>query len=262
MRVLALGGTGSVGRFVVREVLDRGHDVVALVRDRERAGRLLPAEVTLIEGDLTTGAGIDAAVDRIDAIVSTLDGDARLVDYDGTLRVLRALNGRRVHIALMTAIGIANVGKGDLLDWKRRGERLVRASGNPFTIARPGWFDMQSPVHQQLHLFQGEQRWSMTPEVGVIGRQQIARVLVDALTSPEAVGKTFDLVAEIGPAQPELAPLFAALDADDAGGFDCIWDPNNMPLDDEPASVRNDLASVAPDSADRVTTIRSHKETP
>jgi uncharacterized protein YbjT (DUF2867 family) len=26
-------------------------------------------------------------------------------------------------------------------DWKRRGERLVRASGLPYTIVRPGWFD-------------------------------------------------------------------------------------------------------------------------
>jgi len=24
-------------------------------------------------------------------------------------------------------------------DWKRRGERLVRASGLPYTIVRPGW---------------------------------------------------------------------------------------------------------------------------
>ncbi|WP_330996549.1 NAD(P)H-binding protein [Burkholderia diffusa] len=26
-------------------------------------------------------------------------------------------------------------------DWKRRSERLVRASGNAYTIVRPGWFD-------------------------------------------------------------------------------------------------------------------------
>jgi hypothetical protein len=95
-----------------------------------------------------------------------------------------------------------------------------------------------------LHLFQGEQRWSMTPEVGVIGRQQTARVLVGALSSPHAIGKTFDLVAEVGPEQPELDPLFAALDADSPGGFDCVCDPDNMPL----ATSRQPCAPTSPAS--------------
>jgi uncharacterized protein YbjT (DUF2867 family) len=245
VRVLALGGTGSVGRWVVTEALEAGHEVVALVRDVDRARAVLPSEVRFVEGDLTTGARIAEAVRDVEAIVATLDGDARLVDFGGMLRVLRAIRDRRVHLVIMSAIGVANVGQGDLLDWKRRGERLVRASGHDFTIARPGWFDMQSADHQSLHLFQGEQRWSMTPDVGVVGRQQIARVLVGALSSPESKGKTFDLVAEVGPAQDELDPLFAALEADDPRTADCWWDPDNMPLADEPAQVLHALAELS-----------------
>jgi len=230
---------------VVREALEAGHRVVALVRDVGRAGAVLPNQVRLVEGDLTTGMGIADAVRDVDAIIATLDGDARLVDFGGMLRVLGAVRGRRVHLVIMSALGVANAGAMDLLDWKRRAERLVRASGHDFTIARPGWFDMQSADHQLLHLFQGEQRWSMTPDVGVVGRQQIARVLVGALASPESKGKTFDLVAEVGPAQDELGPLFAALEADDPQTADCRWDPDNMPLADEPAEVLRALAELS-----------------
>ena len=50
----------------------------------------------------------------------------------------------------MTSIGITNTTlplnlETEVCDWKRREERLVRASGLPYTIVRPGWFDYNAP---------------------------------------------------------------------------------------------------------------------
>ena len=62
--------------------------------------------------------------------------------------MLRALGGRRARIVLMTSINVTRRDAGayqGLMDWKRRSERLVRASGLPYTIVRPGWFDMTGP---------------------------------------------------------------------------------------------------------------------
>jgi len=42
MRVLALGGTGSVGKLVVCHALDQGHDDVALTRKPLRANITRP----------------------------------------------------------------------------------------------------------------------------------------------------------------------------------------------------------------------------
>ncbi|MCD7440017.1 NAD(P)H-binding protein [Streptomyces lincolnensis] len=50
-RVLVTGATGTVGRRVVAELLARGHAVRALTRDAAKAG--LPAEVEVVQGDLT-----------------------------------------------------------------------------------------------------------------------------------------------------------------------------------------------------------------
>jgi uncharacterized protein YbjT (DUF2867 family) len=94
--------------------------------------------------------------------------------------VLAALGGRSPRIALMTAIGVTNR-EGDYNrrteahDWKRRGERLVRASGLPYTIVRPGWFDYNKPDEHQLILLQGDRRHAGDPSDGVIARRQLAQ---------------------------------------------------------------------------------------
>jgi uncharacterized protein YbjT (DUF2867 family) len=42
----------------------------------------------------------------------------------------------------MTSINVTRRGGpyGELLDWKRRSERLVRLSDAPYTVVRPSWF--------------------------------------------------------------------------------------------------------------------------
>lgn len=78
MRIAVLGATGRTGRPLVGQALDRGHEVVALVRDP--AG--LPSavrdddRVEVIEGDAYGGDGVDRTIggdgDPIDAVVSVL----------------------------------------------------------------------------------------------------------------------------------------------------------------------------------------------
>ena len=99
-------------------------------------------------------------------------------------------------------------------DWKRRSERLVRASGLPYTIVRPGCFDYNGPDEHQLVLLQGDTHQAGDSSDGVIARRQIAEVLVHSLGSDRALRKTFELIATTGPAQDDFDALFAPLDAD------------------------------------------------
>lgn len=254
--VLVVGSTGSIGRLAVAEALRQGHTVRALVRDLGRA-RGLPAEAERVVGDLTQVASLRAAVDGIDAVVFTHGSDggsktgAEAVDYGAVRNVLQALDGRPVRIALMTSIGVthregAYNRSTHIHDWKRRGERLVRASGLPYTIVRPGWFDYNAKDQHRLVFLEGDTRHAGDPSDGVVARLQIAQVLVLSLTSDAARGKTFELVAERGPAPADLNPLFAAAAADVAGALDAVTDADNMPLAAEPAQVRDDLARFTP----------------
>lgn len=255
MTVLVVGATGSIGRLVVAEALRQGHAVRALVRDNTRA-RGLPLEAQCVVGDLTRAETLDTAVEGIDAVVFTHGSSgsgkagAEQVDYGAVRNVLRALAGRPVRVALMTAIGVTNREGAynrstQIHDWKRRGERLVRASGMPYTIVRPGWFDYNEQDQRRLVLLQGDTRRAGDPSDGVIARQQIAEVLVYSLSSQAARAKTFELVAERGPAKKNLEPLFAALEADAAGTIDGVRDTANMPLGGEPAQVREDLEQLS-----------------
>lgn len=244
LNLLLVGGSGSIGRHVARIATEAGHRVRVLSR---RGG----GENT-VRGDLTHPSTLADAVDGIDAVVfthGTHGGEAgfRDVDYGGVRNVLAAVGDRPVRIALMTAIGVT-YRDGDYNrsshahDWKRRGERLVRASGHPYTIVRPSWFDYNDDDQHELRFQQGDTRTSGSPADGVIARSQLAEVLVASLTSDAATGKTFELVAERGPAQTDLDPLFAALAPDT--GIDGAYDVDNLPLDEEPASVRADLERV------------------
>jgi hypothetical protein len=71
-------------------------------------------------------------------------------------------------------------------DWKRRSERLVRATGRPYTIVRPGWFDYNGPDDQLPVLLQGDLRRSGRPSDGAISRRQIAQVLGQQLPARAA----------------------------------------------------------------------------
>jgi uncharacterized protein YbjT (DUF2867 family) len=243
--LLAVAATGSIGRYVAAEALREGYCVRALVRDASRA-RQLPPDVEAIIGDLTQPASLGEAVAGIDAIVFTHGSPggrgAEAVDYGGVRSVLAALTGPEVRVALMTTIGVTD--RKAVRDWKRRAERLIRASGLPYTIARPGWFDDNNSDQQRLVMLQGDKRQSGTPRDGVVARRQLAEVLVRSLRSETALRKTFELVAETGPEQQDLDMLFAALDADSASALDAVHDTANMPLDEEPRTAINDLERI------------------
>ena len=255
MTVLVVGATGSIGRLVVEEAVRKGHAVRALARDPRKARKLLP-DAEVVAGDLTRPDTLTGAVDGVDAIVFTHGSDgggkagAERVDYGGVRSVLAALGGRSVRIALMTAIGVTNR-EGDYNrqteahDWKRRGERLVRASGLPYTIVRPGWFDYNKPDEHRLVLLQGDRRQAGDSSDGAIARRQLAEVLVASLTSDGALRKSFELVATQGKAQPDLDAEFAQLDADPPGALDAVHDLPNMPLQEEPDGVRHELHAVS-----------------
>ena len=172
------------------------------------------------------------------------------VDYGGVRNVLAALGSKKARIVLMTAIGVTNRASSynrstESHDWKRWGERLVRSSGLPYTIVRPGWFDYNKPDEHHLVFLQGDTRKAGNSSDGVIARTQIAEVLVHCLTSDQALRKTFELVATKSPAQKDLDSLFAALDPDSENALDGVRDTSNQPLEKEPQRVLDDLKALS-----------------
>ncbi|RQP05383.1 MAG: SDR family oxidoreductase [Paracoccus sp. BP8] len=244
--LLVVGATGSIGQHVTAVALAHGYTVRALLRDASRA-QDFPASVQTVVGDMTRPETLAAAVDGVDAIVFTHGSygnpvAAEAVDYGAVRNVLAALGNRTARIALMSTIGATD--RRGSHDWKRRGERLVRASGLPYTIVRPAWFDHNRPDQLKLLMLQGDKDLAGNSSDGVIARRQIAEVLVRSLSSEAALRKTFELHAETGPEQADFDAVFAPLVADPADALDGAKDRANMPLADEPAKIRAELEAM------------------
>lgn len=242
--MLVVGASGSIGRLAVIEALRSGFSTTALIRDANQAS-LFPEGTRIVVGDPTDDGALADALNEVNGIVFTQgtyrNDDVEQVNYRPVHAVLNALTSS-ARIALMTTLGVTKPTPGH--DWKRRGERLVRASGLPYTIVRPGWFDYNASDEHRLVMRQGDTRWVGSPADGVISRQQIAEVLIASLTSDEADRKTFELVAEKGEAQLDLGPVFADLEPDSDTALNGPKDRDNLPLSAEPERVIDELRAI------------------
>ena len=152
--ILVTGGTGTLGRFVVRRLLGAGYDVRVLSRRSHDSEEGLEFMI----GDLATGEGIEAAVDGIETIVH-LAGSTK-GDEDKARNLVRAASGvgaqHLVYISVVGADRIPVVSRVDRVmfgyfESKRAAERIVADSGLPWTTLRATQFhDLTLTVAQQM----------------------------------------------------------------------------------------------------------------
>ncbi|MFD1052932.1 SDR family oxidoreductase [Terrabacter terrigena] len=126
MRVVVTGGAGDLGSRVVGKIRERGHDAVPASR---RTGV-----------DLSSGAGVDAALRGADAVVHCADdasaGDT--VTVHGTRRLADAAAAQGVHLVHISIVGIDDH---PMAYYRRklRAEQAIAAAG-PATVLRATQF--------------------------------------------------------------------------------------------------------------------------
>lgn len=132
--ILVTGGTGTLGRHVVDRLAGAGHPVRVLSRTR---GPYL--------GDLSTGAGLQTAIDGVKTILH-LAGDPRRAasDVEGTRRPVAAAP-REAHLVFIPIVGV------DRHPYfyyraKFQAEGVVERSGLPYTILRTTRFHDLVPL--------------------------------------------------------------------------------------------------------------------
>lgn len=154
MLVLVTGATGFVGRRVVRELLDRGHGVRALVHTAGREGLFAEGLVEVHQGSLAdpealaqASCGVDAVAHLVAIIRQRKGSTFDLVNRQGTANLVAAIkgagkgaegaSGRVCKLVHVSVIGAANDPAYPYLRSKWRGEQVVVNSGLPYTILRP-----------------------------------------------------------------------------------------------------------------------------
>lgn len=98
--ILVTGATGNVGRSVVSQLLDRGADVRALIRDPGSAR--LPAGVEVVGGDLSDPDGLAPAVDGAEAVFLVWP----FITADAAPSVLNAVGKQAQHIVYLSSMSV------------------------------------------------------------------------------------------------------------------------------------------------------------
>ncbi len=204
MKVLVLGATGGSGRLIVREVLAKGHSVVALVRSKARAPDLPGADI--IEGDARDEGALMRALKGCDAVVSSLGTGLSPFREVSLLTVAtRALVTAMTRNGVRRLVCISALGVGDsrghggfvfdrlflplLLSHaykdKDGQEAAIRASSLDWVVVRPAMLT-NDPARGSVR--------AVTDLAGVkggkIARADVARFVVEQLTTDTWLRRT------------------------------------------------------------------------
>lgn len=222
--VLVAGATGGTGKEAVKQALDKGYTVRALVRDEARARELFGDRVTYVVGDVRDTASVPGFVKGVDYVVSALGSNQRrdptnkpeVIDYGAVKALAEASKAAGVeHFVLVSSMGVTDPNHmlnkilDNVLVWKKKGEDALRDSGVPYTVVRPGGLRDGAAGEGGIKLMQGD------PQVmGQIARADVASVCVAALGRQDALSKTFEIVGDPNGTPPDWDTFFSQLKPD------------------------------------------------
>ena len=154
--ILIIGGTGMLGKPVAQQLKADGFNVRLLVRNPEKAKKLLGEGYELMQGDVDNAAALREAMTGVDGVHISLRGGPTEADFE-----------RMDHFAVRDIANIAkekNVGRVTLISAyavseekadtpesrsKFRGEAALKSSDVPYTIFRASWFMETLPLFVQ-----------------------------------------------------------------------------------------------------------------
>jgi uncharacterized protein YbjT (DUF2867 family) len=197
--ILVTGGSGTLGREVVDRLLAGGHPVRVLSRRPRPAGT--PATVDWVTGELGSGRGLAAAVADVAVIVHCASNPLRpRVDIDGTRNLVEAARAAGIwHLVAISIVGIDRVPY-RYYQAKLTAERLIQASGLPWTILRATQF------HQLVLLVaRGLARLPLVPVPAATSFQPIDAAEVADRLAALATGPPAGRVPDMGGPQVRIA---------------------------------------------------------
>lgn len=218
MKVAIIGGTGFVGSYLTKALLDAGHAPALLVRAGSESKISHSGEVLTTTGDISSPDTLRSLLEGCSAVIYNVgilrEFRSRGItfeesQYQGVVRTIEAARATGVkRLLLMSANGVKRPGT-PYQETKRRAEEFALQSGLDVTVLRPSvifgdpggqmefatqlFRDMIRPPIPAVGFFSG-----LNPEKGAIVMSpvhidDVASAFVAALENDETVGKTFSL---------------------------------------------------------------------
>ena len=196
-RVFVTGGTGYVGRPLITQLLERGHEVQALVRPGSE--RKLPAGCQAILGDALEGKSYASKINPADTFVQLVGvshpnpskaAEFRNVDLaSGRSAIEAAQNAGVQHFVYVSVAHPAPVMK-TYIEVRSQCEAMIGQSGMNATILRPWyvlgpghrWPYLLLPMYKLMELLPSTREGAT--RLGLVTLKQMVRALVHVVETP------------------------------------------------------------------------------
>jgi NADH dehydrogenase len=205
-----IGGSGFLGRYIVKRLAAAGHIVRVAVRDPARAGFLKPmgrvGQVVPLFANITSDGTLARAIEGAEIVVNLVGilaerkaGDFSQLQAEGAGRIARLSHAWGVkHLVHMSAIGADAGSPAQYARSKAEGEKLVMEHFAQAVILRPSL--VFGPEDQFFNRFASLAQISpVMPVISGSSRFQpvyvgdVADAAMAAIARPEAAGKIFEL---------------------------------------------------------------------
>ncbi len=199
MEVLVVGAHGQTAIKVVELLIEKDHNVRAMVRDAAQAGELEKRGAEAVIADLEQD--IEFAVEGCDAVIfaagsgaDTGEDKTWAVDRDGAIKVIEACERNAVErFVMLSALGAdapekAQEAMAPYMKAKAEADQRLQKSKLNYTIIRPG---MLNDDPESLHIIAREH---LKDKKGQISRSDVAYTIAETLENPNAYRKTFEVI--------------------------------------------------------------------
>jgi uncharacterized protein YbjT (DUF2867 family) len=219
--ILLAGATGKNGHHVLEQLHALGLNVRAMSRDVEDAREEFGAQYNWVEGDVTKPETLVAAADGVDIVISAVatampfgGNRSEKVDYEGTINLstaAKAQGATRFVIITSSVSGtkdhFLNTIGGNVLIWKGKAEQVLVDSGLEYVVVGPAGIDDSPGGEQAIALIPRSEYQSGM----VIGRDDLATVVIAAAGHPDAANRVFTATNKEGAASDAWLDSFKTL---------------------------------------------------
>jgi len=207
-KILIVGGTGAVGRDVVRIASAKGLELRVLAREPERAKALLGRDVEIVRGDLDDPASLGAALRGVQmASLATAPHPSLPAQEGNFIEAARAAGVERI-----VNLSAHNVPHSPIDGWHGASEQRLRSSGVPHVILRPVMF-MSNFVWEAAAIKAGK-LFSVFADarMSFVDPADVAELTVHALeAAPTVAGSTWTFGGPEALSYDDVAATFTAV---------------------------------------------------